>query len=146
MKEKSDEFFGILEKAKEVVPCDESDEKYYTLLYFCLRAKHCSFKEAVSFICSLSKTKGVEINWRHLWGNNTDYAGNHETAQIGSPKMNVNEIEEIQKAMSFAKNRNGVPKSNVGNIIWIELIMLNAAQNSELTIQNYGKICSELLR
>ena len=107
--------YELVERAKSLVPMDETNEQYYTFLFIALRAVGCSVKASIKLILSKIKESGGVVNYHLLYRNLQAYVSIIQ--EVGKPGMIIQE-EDVEKL----EKQNRPPGNNLGQMIWIETI------------------------
>jgi len=138
----SDDRYTQLERARQLLPIDETNPRYYTLLYVALRLSGCGVKESVKIINAEAKEKNIQVDYHHLYRElNTFMEVINESGERGFKlKMKLPAEEAIERL----EERNTPPKNNLGHIIWIEAITRAPKTAMEFT-RELRKVKSEIV-
>ena len=109
--------YNQIERARNLLYIDETDEKYYSLLFVALRCVGITMKESITIIRGELKNTDIQISYHDI------YRDISMLAQIfqegGTHEVKVPAEELVQKLESKSQRP---PKGTLGHLVWIETI------------------------
>lgn len=129
--------YSQIERAKQLLAIDESNERYYTFLFLALRLTGCKMKEAVKIIQAESRTGSFEINYHHLYRDPSTLSGLIQESGRRFVIMDENSAEKMEET-------NNSPKSILSHLIWIETIT-RAPRNDTDFSREIRKVRAEIV-
>jgi len=127
----------LLEKAKNLLPMDETHEHYYTFLFIALRMVGCSITTSVQVIQAESREAEVVVCYHDLYKDLNTYG---ILMQEGGKRPNLISESDLEKM----ETESGQPKNNFGQMVWIETIT-RVPKSSEEFAREIKRIKAELV-
>jgi len=128
--------YSKIERARLLLPIDETNERYFTLLFVALRLVGCSLKEAIKVVNS--EAQGAEISYKHLYKELSALAS--IVQESGDTKMGIIPEDGVKRAAEETR----APKGNLGHMIWIEAIIRTPKSKSAF-IKELRKVRTEIV-